>query len=64
MKTLIYILFIICLAACGRPIDVTSRPNAHTATSGTLGSAKFNNQLPAGTMDTLARNVPRTDTLP
>jgi hypothetical protein len=32
--------------ACGQPLKVTTKSDPHTATSGTLGSAQFNNKLP------------------
>jgi hypothetical protein len=50
MKSLI-ITAVICLgtASCSR---VTTRPDTHTTTSGTLGSVKATNQLPKDPVDT------------
>lgn len=56
MKNLFTLLIlIISTAACNGPMNVTSHPDEHTATSGTLGSAKSENELPNETKDTANR---------
>jgi hypothetical protein len=42
----------LCIAACSR---VTTKPDTHTTTSGTLGSVKATNQLPKDPVDTTLR---------
>ena len=56
-RSILYAFMVIYVFACSQPMEITSRPNKHTATSGTLGSAKFNNELPEGTADTLSRKA-------
>lgn len=46
------LLMLIFAFACSEPMQVTSNPDDHSATSGTLGSAKSENQLPNATRDT------------
>jgi hypothetical protein len=38
---------ILCIAYCKSPMPVTFNPDDHTNASGTAGSAKMTNQLPA-----------------
>lgn len=51
-------MLVICLAACSQPLKITTRSDPHTTTSGTLGSATFNNKLPEGRGDTTKLPVP------
>ncbi|TDH19821.1 hypothetical protein EXU57_22455 [Segetibacter sp. 3557_3] len=53
------IVLVIILSACNRPMQVTTRVDPHTSTGGTLGSAQFNNKLPA--LDTTQK--PARDTM-
>lgn len=46
------LLMLIFAFACNEPMQVTSNPDDHSSTSGTLGSAKSENQLPNATRDT------------
>lgn len=39
--------------ACSDNMSITANPDNHTATSGTLGSAKHTNQLPPASRDSL-----------
>lgn len=55
MKNIFALLILIFAIACSEPMQVTSNPDDHSATSGTLGSAKAENQLPNATRDTPAR---------
>ncbi len=55
MKKLFALLLLISAFACNGPMQVTGNPDDHSATSGTLGSAKAENQLPDETRDTTAR---------
>lgn len=52
MKKLFALLMLIFALACSEPMQVTAHPDDHSATSGTLGSAKAENQLPKQTLDT------------
>lgn len=53
MKRLIFLLmFLAGTTYCGRPVRITANPDDHTATSGTLGSARSTNQLPPKPVDT------------
>jgi hypothetical protein len=40
-------LVFLCMAYCKSPMPITANPDDHTNASGTLGSAKMTNQLPA-----------------
>ena len=40
-------LFCLCMAYCKSPMPITFNPDDHTNASGTAGSAKMTNQLPA-----------------
>jgi hypothetical protein len=40
-------LVLLCMANCKSPMPVTFNPDDHTNASGTAGSAKMTNQLPA-----------------
>lgn len=55
MKIFLSILILIFGFACNEPMQVTADPDDHTATSGTLGSQKAENQLPKETRDTTMR---------
>lgn len=55
MKKSFTLLMLIFASACNEPMHVTANPDDHNATSGTLGSAKSENQLPNETRDTAAR---------
>ncbi len=55
MKNIFSLLILIAAVACNEPMQVTSNPNDQSATSGTLGSAKAENQLPNETRDTATR---------
>jgi hypothetical protein len=41
------VLVILCMAYCKSPMPITANPDDHTNASGTAGSAKMTNQLPA-----------------
>lgn len=55
MKKLFTLLMLIFAFACNEPMQVTAHPDTHSATSGTLGSAKSENELPNATRDTTNR---------
>lgn len=55
MKKLFTLLMLIFAFACNEPMQVTANPDDHSATSGTLGSANAENQLPNETRDTASR---------
>ena len=40
-------LMLLCMAYCKSPMPITANPDDHTNASGTAGSAKMTNQLPA-----------------
>jgi hypothetical protein len=46
MKKLFTLLILIFAFSCNEPMQVTGHPDDRAATSGTLGSAKAENQLP------------------
>ncbi len=52
MKKLLALSMLIFPFACSEPMQVTANPDDHSATSGTLGSANAENQLPKETRDT------------
>ena len=58
MKKVILFLSIGVVAACNEPLQVTGKTDPQATTSGTLGSVKANNQMPA--LDTPA-NKNRVD---
>ena len=60
MKKVLFLLAIAYIAACNEPINVTGKTDPQATTSGTLGTVKANNQMPA--FDTPARRN-RVDTL-
>lgn len=60
MRKAIFVLAIASLAACNEPLNVTGKTDPQATTSGTLGSAKAQNQLPA--LDTPRTNN-RVDTV-
>lgn len=47
MKKLIAITAIGLITACNEPINVTGKTDRQETTSGTMGSVKANNQMPA-----------------
>jgi len=51
MKKLFTLLILIFAFSCNEPMQVTGHPDDRAATSGTLGSAKAENQLPNVTGD-------------
>ncbi len=51
MKKLNTLLILIFAFSCNEPMQVTGHPDDRAATSGTLGSAKAENQLPNRTSD-------------
>lgn len=51
MKKLFTLLMLLFAFSCNEPMQVTAHPNDRAATSGTLGSAKAENQLPNSTSD-------------
>lgn len=55
MKNIFALFTLILSVACNEPMQVTSNPDDHSATSGTLGSANAENQLPNETRDTATR---------
>ncbi len=55
MKKLLALLMLIFAFACNEPMQITGNPDDHSATSGTLGSANAENQLPKETRDTTTR---------
>lgn len=55
MKKLLTFLMLLFVFACNEPMQVTAHPDAHSSTSGTLGSAKAENELPNATRDTTNR---------
>jgi hypothetical protein len=55
MKNMIALLILISAIACNEPMQVTSNPDDRAATSGTLGSANAENQIPNETRDTANR---------
>ncbi|HYH02848.1 MAG TPA: hypothetical protein VEC37_07085 [Bacillota bacterium] len=70
MKRFNYIIYLVFAAviiiSCKEPLNITANPDDHTNASGTLGSAKMTNQLPAKSdnmkiPDTIAR---KRDSLP
>ncbi len=64
MKQLFGLLMLIFAFACHEPLQVTANPDDHSATSGTLGSAKSENQLPNESRDTTrADTLSRRDSL-
>ena len=60
MKIVIFLLAIGYLAACNQPLKVTGKTDPQATTSGTLGSVKATNQMPA--LDTPV-NRNRVDTV-
>lgn len=54
MKKLFTLPMVIFAFSCNGPMQVTGRPDDRAATSGTLGSAKAENQLPNETRDTVS----------
>ena len=55
MKKLFALSLLICGFSCNEPMQVTGKPDDRSATSGTLGSAKAENELPNETRDTTNR---------
>jgi hypothetical protein len=55
MKSIFILAMLLFVIACNGPANVTSNPDDHSATSGTLGSAKSENDLPNETKDTTNR---------
>ena len=55
LKETFSILVLILAFGCNEPMQVTGNPDDHSATSGTLGSANSENQLPGQTIDTTGR---------
>ncbi len=55
MKNIFALLILLFAIACNEPMQLTSNPDDHSATSGTLGSANAENQLPDETRDTTTR---------
>lgn len=55
MKKLFTLLIAFFVFSCNGPMQVTGHPDDRAATSGTLGSAKAENQLPNQTRDTVSR---------
>lgn len=53
MRKLSFIFIILSSISCNHPIEITANPDDHTATSGTLGSAKSQTNLPPVTVDSL-----------
>ncbi len=51
MKKLCTLLILIFAFSCNEPMQVTAHPDDRAATSGTLGSAKAENQLPNAISD-------------
>ncbi len=67
MKKLFALFMLLFSLACNEPMQVTGHPDERAATSGTLGSAKAENELPNETRDTTNRadsvSVRRRDSL-
>jgi hypothetical protein len=59
MKKVIFLLALGYLFSCNEPLEVTGKTDPQATTSGTLGSVKASNQMPA--LDTPA-NKNRVDT--
>lgn len=55
MKRLFSLLLLIIAFSCNEPMQVTAHPDERAATSGTLGSANAENQIPNETRDTTKR---------
>ena len=60
MKKAIVLLVIAYLSSCNEPLEVTGKTDPQATTSGTLGSVKASNQMPA--LDTPV-NKKRVDTI-
>ena len=55
MKVIFPFLISLSLVACTEPMNVTAHPDDRAATSGTLGSAKAENELPNNVHDSTTR---------
>lgn len=55
MKELFALLMLILAFGCSEPMQITAHPDDRSATSGTLGSAKAENQLPNESHNTTTR---------
>lgn len=55
MKRIFALLMLLSVIACNEPMNITAHPDDRAATSGTLGSAKAENQLPNNDHDSTTR---------
>jgi len=55
MKKVLLLLAIAAIVSCNEPLQVTGKTDPQATTSGTLGSAKAENQMPA--LDTPANRI-------
>jgi hypothetical protein len=50
----IWIIAVVYVSACNEPLQITTKTDPQTTTSGTLGSEKASNQMPERRIDTPA----------
>jgi hypothetical protein len=60
MKKAIFLLALAYATACNEPLTVTGRTDPQQTTSGTMGSVKANNQMPALDTPNVRRRVDTT----